>query len=86
MYIKTREDIKVGDVLTGYSTGLKVVVTAIGEKRFLYKDFRGDEKVSQIHSTTATWYKDPLLNNVDTEGLINLDEMQTRIKNAVGNK
>lgn len=48
---------KVGDYLTGWSTGKTVCITAIGEKRFLAKDLclRKEERVCSIEG--GTWAK-----------------------------
>jgi len=39
---------KVGDTLTGHSTGMAMKLTAIGECRFLYTDSRDKECVATI--------------------------------------
>jgi len=46
-----RQKFKVGDRITGWSTGKVATITAIGEFRFLFKDFRqGGEWVRAIEA------------------------------------
>lgn len=51
-----RKEFKVGDIIQGWSTGKKVMITAIGEERFLYKNADGYHRNKEYVSTIrATW-------------------------------
>ena len=53
------KEFKVGDIISGYGTRITGKITAIGEKRFLYKVTRGSsvsERVGTIRSYTG-WGK-----------------------------
>jgi len=51
-----KKDFKAGDIVEGYSTNAQVVITAIGEERFLYRDYVG-ERVATIVNCDAKWRK-----------------------------
>ena len=56
-----KAEFKVGDVIIGYSTEKEMLITAIGETRFLYKNNRGHdvwEKKERVAAfSTSNWRK-----------------------------
>lgn len=50
-----RETFKVGDIISGWSTGKKVRITAIGEERFLYKETEVSRRGEYVRAIVATW-------------------------------
>lgn len=55
-----KETFRVGDFIRGWSTRKLMQITAIGESRFLYRDFRGSDRewVAAMENVMARWEKD----------------------------
>lgn len=51
-----KQTFKVGDVIESWSTCKRLRITAIGESRFLGKDYKGDERVCTM-AFTQGWTK-----------------------------